>query len=58
MDTIVFRSHAQSSNSGYYQYAFQTKATNRSTTLYSFTVKEGIISMSIRFYHNFITTFD
>ncbi|CAG2166148.1 unnamed protein product [Oppiella nova] len=43
MDTICFRSHAQSSNSAYYQYAFQTKATNRSTILYSFTVKDEII---------------
>jgi hypothetical protein len=41
MDTIVYRSHAQSSISGYYQYAFQTRATNRSTNLYSFTVKDG-----------------
>ncbi|CAG2108002.1 unnamed protein product [Medioppia subpectinata] len=44
MDTIVYRSHAQSSNSAYYQYAFQTRATNRSTTLYSFTVKDGKIA--------------
>ena len=42
MDAIAYRSHAQSSNSGYYQYGFQSKATNRSTALYSFTLKEGI----------------
>ena len=41
MNTIVFKSHAQASNSGYYQYAFQTKGTNRTTYLYSFMVKDG-----------------
>ncbi|XP_054159238.1 chordin-like protein 1 [Oppia nitens] len=44
LDTIVYRSHAQSSNSAYYQYAFQTNKTNRSTTLYSFTLKDGKIT--------------
>jgi len=47
MDTIVYRSHAQSSISAYYQYAFQTKGTNRSTNLYSFTVKDGITYHSL-----------
>ena len=53
MDTIVYRSHAQSSNSGYYQYAFQTKGYNRSTTLYSYTIREGIGSNDKQILHSF-----
>ncbi|XP_023227580.1 chordin-like protein 1 isoform X1 [Centruroides sculpturatus] len=42
-NTIVYRSHASSSISGYYQYAFQIIGTNKNTRLLSWTVKDGQI---------------
>lgn len=39
-NTVVYRSHASSSISGYYQYAFQIIGTNKNTRLLSWTVKD------------------
>ncbi|XP_055927527.1 chordin-like protein 1 [Argiope bruennichi] len=42
-NTIVFRSHASSSSSAYYQYAFQSVNGDQSTRLLTWTVKDGRI---------------
>ena len=49
-NTLVFRSHASSSTSAYYQYAFQSASGDLSTRLLTWTVKDGmnlIISLDI-----------
>lgn len=40
-NTLVFRSHASSSTSAYYQYAFQSASGDLSTRLLTWTVKDG-----------------
>ncbi|XP_054708926.1 chordin-like protein 1 [Uloborus diversus] len=40
-NTLVYRSHASSSASAYYQYAFQSVGGDQSTRLLTWTVKEG-----------------
>ncbi|GFY05893.1 chordin-like protein 1 [Trichonephila clavipes] len=42
-NTVVFRSHASSSSSAYYQYAFQSVNGDQSTRLLTWTVKDGRI---------------
>ncbi|GIX67796.1 chordin-like protein 1 [Caerostris extrusa] len=42
-NTVVFRSHASSSSSAYYQYAFQSVNGDQSTRLLTLTVKDGRI---------------
>lgn len=41
-NTLVFRSHAASSSSAYYQYAFQSASGDLSTRLLTWTIKDGM----------------
>ncbi|KAF8784379.1 Chordin-like protein 2 like protein [Argiope bruennichi] len=47
-NTIVFRSHASSSSSAYYQYAFQSVNGDQSTRLLTWTVKDEFMEKFIR----------
>lgn len=57
-NTVVFRSHASSSSSAYYQYAFQPAIGEYSTRLLTWTVKDGQNFFLLKLYvHVFISIY-